>query len=364
MSTIIKVIAFQGGQASRLAVKLALWISITLACFGLVTGCMPDAPTANSTSRLDQVISRGRLRCGTNGELPGFSFLDPQGRYVGLDVDICRAIAAALFDNPDAVDYRSLNAKERFAVLQSGEIDILSRNTTVTLGRAFANGLDFAPVVFYDGQGIMVRQDSKISKLADLKGKTICTQVGTTTQINLADQLRQRNIPYQPLTFDDINTVFASYETGRCQAVSADKSALIVRRSRLSQPSAHIILPETISKEPLAPAVLSGDSRWLKAISWIIYTLFEAEDLGISSTNLAQIQAGQNELLQKFLRPSDALGDNAGLPPDFPTRIIKAVGNYAEIYQRHLGSNSQFQLARANNALWKNGGLLYSPPFR
>jgi general L-amino acid transport system substrate-binding protein len=360
----IRAIPFLGGQVSRLAVKLAIWISIVLACFGLVTGCTTEASLTYKPSLFDQVISRGRLRCGTNGELPGFSFLDPQGRYVGLDVDICRAIAAALFDNPNAVDYRSLNAKERFAVLQSGEIDILSRNTTVTLGRAFANGLDFAPVVFYDGQGIMVRQDSQISTLEDLKGKTICTQVGTTTQINLADQFRQRNIPYQPLTFDDINTVFASYESGRCQAVSADKSALIVRRSRLSQPSAHVILPETISKEPLAPAIVAGDSRWLKAISWVIYTLFEAEDLGISSTNLAQIQAGQNELLQKFLRPSDALGDNAGLPPDFPTRIIRAVGNYAEIYQRHLGSDSQFRLPRANNSLWKDGGLLYSPPFR
>jgi ABC-type amino acid transport/signal transduction systems, periplasmic component/domain len=227
-------------------------------CFGLVTGCTTEASLTYKPSLLDQVISRGRLRCGTNGELPGFSFLDPQGRYVGLDVDICRAIAAALFDNPNAVDY----------------------------------------------------------------------------------------------------------ESGRCQAVSADKSALIVRRSRLSQPSAHVILPETISKEPLAPAIVAGDSRWLKAISWVIYTLFEAEDLVISSTNLAQIQAGQNELLQKFLRPSDALGDNAGLPPDFPTRIIRAVGNYAEIYQRHLGSDSQFRLPRANNSLWKDGGLLYSPPFR
>jgi len=359
-----KGMVFPKEQVSRFAVRLIIFVGIALTCFSLIGGCTADAPTVNSTSRLDQVLSRGRLRCGTNGELPGFSFLDPQGRYVGLDVDICRAIAAALFDNPDAVDYRSLNAKERFAVLQSGEIDILSRNTTVTLGRAFANGLDFAPVVFYDGQGIMVRQDSKISKLSDLKGKTICTQVGTTTQINLADQFRQRNIPYQPLTFDDINTVFASYEAGRCQAVSADKSALIVRRSRLSQSSAHIILPETISKEPLAPAVIAGDSRWLRAISWIIYTLFEAEDLGISSTNLTQIQAGQNELLQKFLRPSDALGDNSGLPPDFPARIVKAVGNYAEIYNRHLGASSQFQLARADNSLWKHGGLLYSPPFR
>jgi len=181
----IRAIPFLGGQVSRLAVKLAIWISIVLACFGLVTGCTTEASLTYKPSLLDQVISRGRLRCGTNGELPGFSFLDPQGRYVGLDVDICRAIAAALFDNPNAVDYRSLNAKERFAVLQSGEIDILSRNTTVTLGRAFANGLDFAPVVFYDGQGIMVRQDSQISTLEDLKGKTICTAQSTTSRLLL-----------------------------------------------------------------------------------------------------------------------------------------------------------------------------------
>lgn len=355
-------------QAFNLRRKFTL-ILVGLALFLLANSCTsspqaPQAPPAPPSSRLELVTQRSKLVCGVSGELPGFSFVEPGGKYLGLDVDICRAVAAALFDDPTAVNYRNLNAKERFTALQSGEIDLLSRNTTWTISRQTSNGMDFAPVVFYDGQGIMVKASSKIKTIKDLNRLAICAQTGTTTELNLADQMRKLGITYSPITFEDINATFAAYEAGRCQAVTADRSALIVRRSRLRQPQDHIILDTQISKEPLAPAVASGDPKWSNAIATIIYATIAAEELGINSQNLKAIAKSQNSEVQRLLGLEGDLGKNMQLPPDFAARVIKHLGNYGEIFERNLGKNSNLNLERGLNRLWRDGGILYAPPFR
>jgi general L-amino acid transport system substrate-binding protein len=315
-------------------------------------------------SRLDTVKSRGTLICGVSGELPGFSFVDKDGNYKGLDVEVCRAIAAAIFDNPDAVEFRNLNAKERFTALQTGEIDVLSRNTSWTISRDTSVGLEFAPVVFYDGQGIMVKKDSGIKTLNDLKDKAICTQTGTTNEQNLADQMRKRGIPYKPVVFEDINTAYATYAEGRCQAVTSDRSQLLSRRTTLPQPQNHVILNEVLSKEPLAPAVTNGDSRWHDVVKWSIYALINAEELGINSKNLTSFEKSNDPDIKRFLGKEGNLGEGLGLTNDFALRIVKHVGNYGEVYNRYLGAGTPLNLPRGQNNLWNKGGLLYSPPFR
>ncbi len=315
-------------------------------------------------SRLDTIKSRGKLICGISGELPGFSFVDQNGKYLGLDVDVCRAIASAIFDNPDAVEFRKLNAKERFSAVVAGEVDVLSRNTSWTLSRDTSQKMEFAPVVFYDGQGIMVRKNSGIKSLEDLKGKSICTQTGTTNEQNLSDQMRQRNLPYKPVVFEDINTAYATYSEGRCQAVTSDRSQLLSRRSTLTKPDDHVILDTVLSKEPLAPAVANGDSQWSDVVKWSVYTLIAAEELGINSQNLAQMAQSKNPEIKRFLGTEGDLGKGLGLSNDFAARIVKHVGNYGEIYDRYLGQKTPFKLPRGQNNLWNKGGLLYSPPFR
>jgi general L-amino acid transport system substrate-binding protein len=316
------------------------------------------------TGRLAEVLQRGKLVCGVSGELPGFSFVGQDGKYSGLDVDVCRAIAAALFDNPDAVEFRNLNAKERFTAVQTGEVDILSRNTTNTLSRDTSVGLEFAPTVFYDGQAIMVKKSKNIKTLADLKGKSICIQTGTTTEQNLTDQMRKRGITYKSLVFEDVNTVFATYAQGRCEGVTADRSQLISRRTTLPQPTDHLILNDVLSKEPLAPAVADGDAAWSNTVRWIIYALIEAEELNITSKTVVQQASSADPGIKRFLGTEGDLGKGMGLPNDFTLRVIKHVGNYGEIYARHLGPQTPFNLPRGQNNLWNQGGLMFSPPFR
>lgn len=347
--------------------RLIAWLAFGLFLFTL-TACEPipepNQSSVGSTNRLKTVLSRGKLVCGVSGELPGFSFVNKEGKYSGLDVDVCRAIAAALFDNPDAVQFRNLNAKERFTALQSGEIDVLSRNTTWTLGRDTGSRLAFMPVVFYDGQGVMVRKSSKIKAIADLKDADICAQTGTTTEQNLADQMRKRNLAYKPVVYEDVNATFNAYQSGRCTAITADRSALVVRRTRLADPENHEVLDFVVSKEPLAPAVSDGDSKWADIVKWIIFAAIEGEDLDISSKNLATQQKSNNAEIRRFLGVDGSLGKDMGISNDFTARVIKHVGNYAEIYDRNLGKDSPFKLPRGQNELWKNGGLLYAPPFR
>ncbi|MBD2597201.1 amino acid ABC transporter substrate-binding protein [Nostoc spongiaeforme FACHB-130] len=320
--------------------------------------------TKTTSDRTDTVKSRRQLICGVSGEIPGFSFVGTDGKYNGIDVDVCRAVAAAMFDDPNAIEFRNLNAKERFTAVQTGEVDILSRNTTWTLSRDTSVGLEFAPVVFYDGQAIMVRKNSNIKSLADLKDKAICVQTGTTTEQNLADQMRKRGITYKPVVFEDVNITFATYAEGRCDGVTADRSALVSRRTTLPKPEENVILDEVISSEPLAPAVAKGNTNWNNIVKWVVYALVKAEELGINSQNVAQMANSTDPDIKRFLGTEGNLGEGLGLTNDFAARVIKHVGNYAEVYDRNLGPKTKLNLARGQNQLWTKGGLLYSPPFR
>lgn len=316
-------------------------------------------------SRLDTIMSRGKLICGVSGQLPGFSFVDEKGKYSGLDVDVCRAIAAAIFDDPEKVEYRNLNAKERFTVLQAGEIDILSRNTTYTVSRDSTTGLEFAPTIFYDSQSVMVKKDSGIKSLKDFGGKSICVQTGTSTEQNLSDQMRKLGVKYSPVVFEEVNATFAAYQEGRCQGVTADRSQLVSKRTTLPTSENNVILPEVMSKEPLTPAVKSGDPKWSDAVRWIIFAAIEAEDLGINSTNIDQIVASSTDPnIKRLVGKEGDLGKGLGLPNDYAARIVKKVGNYGEMYDRNIGPKSTLKLDRGQNKLWKDGGLMYSPPFR
>jgi general L-amino acid transport system substrate-binding protein len=358
-------------RSSLLLAILIMLVPLT-ACGG--SSVPSDKPTASpgtttsrstSSSQLDIVLKRGKLICGVSGQLPGFSFVDEKGKYSGLDVDVCKAIAIALFDDAEKVEYRNLNAKERFTALQAGEVDILSRNTTATLSRDSVVGLDFAPVVFYDSQGVMVKKDSGIKTLKDFEGKAICTQTGTTTEQNLSDQMRKFGVKYTPVVFEDVNAAFSSYEEGRCQGVTADRSQLVSKRTTLPKPENNIILEEVLSKEPLAPAVKNGDSKWSDALRWVVFATIEGEELGLNSENIEQITATTRDPnIKRLVGKEGELGKGLGLSNDFAYRIIKKLGNYGEIFDRNLGKQSQLKLDRGQNKLWKEGGLMYSLPFR
>jgi len=273
-------------------------------------------------------------------------------------------VAAALFDNPEAVEYRNLEASERFTALNGGEVDVLSRNTTWTLSRDSLVGMEFAPTTFYDGQGMMVRKDSGIRSLPDMQGTSICVGTGTTTELNLTDTMRQAGVNFTPIAYQQADATFAAYVEGRCEGVTADKSALVARRSNFPHPQDHIILDITMSKEPLGPATINNDSAWFDAVKWVTYSLIEAEELGITSVNLEQMQKSDNPTIRRFLGVEGNLGEGLGLSNDLTARIVKHVGNYGEVYDRNLGKNSELKLPRGQNDLWTRGGLLYSPPFR
>ncbi|MEO1622850.1 MAG: amino acid ABC transporter substrate-binding protein [Cyanobacteria bacterium J06632_3] len=315
-------------------------------------------------STLQTVLDRGSLVCGVDGGIPGFSFVE-DGQYSGLDVDVCKAVAAALFDDPEAVEYRNLDSTERFEALKGGEVDMLSRNTTWTISRDTSVGMEFGPTTFYDGQGMMVRSAEGLAELTDLEGKSICVETGTTTELNLTDQMRQAGVSFEPVVFQDADAAYAAYEEGRCDGMTSDKSQLIARRSTLSNPDEHVLMEVTMSKEPLGPLTTNNDSAWFDTVKWVTFALIEAEELGLSSDNI-ESTAGSTEdpNILRFVGNEGTLGTDMGLPNDFALRAIKHVGNYSEVYERNLGADSQFNLDRGQNALWKDGGLLYSPPFR
>ncbi len=314
---------------------------------------------------LKAVKERGYLICGVNAQLPGFGYVDKEGNYKGFDVDYCHAVAAAIFGDPSKVEFRPLTAKERFTALQTGEIDVLIRNTTWTLTRDTELGTNFAPTTFYDGQGIMVRKDSGIKTLEDLQGAKICVATGTTTELNLADQMAARGIDYTPVVFETADQVFGAYEEGRCDAVTTDKSGLVSRRSTLKNPADHVILDVTLSKEPLGPVVRQGDDQWFDIIKWVVFATFTGEEMGINSQNVDEIKAKTDDPnVKKFLGLEGEMGQKLGLSDDWAYNIIKYVGNYAEIYNRNLGPDTPFDLPRGLNSCWKDGGLLYAPPIR
>ena len=335
-----------------------------------LVGCASDESSLQS-QKMALVKGRGELICGVQGTLPGFSSVDATGTYRGLDVDICRATAAAVLGDPSKVEFRDLTPSERFAALASGEVDLLSRNTTYTLSRdaAGGNGLSFAPVVFYDGQGLMVPKASGITSIEGLKGKPICVETGTTSELNLADRMRELDAPYTPLKFQTSDQTYAAYLQGRCAAVTTDRSQLAAKRTGFPDPGAHVLLPDVISKEPLAPATVNGDPLWSDAVRWTVYALMQAEELGITQANVdAKVAAAKANAnladLRRFLGVEGDFGKQLGLAPDFVVKALKAVGNYGEIFERNVGAGSVLKLERGLNRSWKDGGLIYSPPFR
>ena len=313
-------------------------------------------------SHLNVVKERGYLVCGVSGELPGFSYINRDGQYAGLDVDFCRAVAAALFNDPTKVKFRNLNAEERFEVLKAGEIDLLSRNTTKTFSRDTDENIEFTPAIFYDAQGIMVNKAGNIETAADLAGKSICVAENTTSYDNLLDYMESQEIKFKPLASSDRDSLFNDYEHNRCQAITGDISQLIVRQTLFANPQNHQILPKVISQEPLAPALLHQDSQWFDVVKWVTYALIEAEELNIDSNSLSIYKNSKDLEIRRFLGVESNLGSQMGLPNDFTARIIKHVGNYGEMYERNIGQ--PFGLRRGRNALWTNGGLMYSPPFK
>lgn len=313
---------------------------------------------------LAAVQGRGQLICGVNGSLPGFSVLDEStGTYSGFDADFCRAIAAAVLGDPSKVEFRPLTAAQRGPALQTGEVDVLIRNTTWTISRDNTWG-EFAPTTFYDGQGLMVRGDLGVSSIEDLAGATICVQSGTTTELNITDAFRARGLEFTPLVFAEIDPTYAAYDEGRCDAVTSDRSQLAGRRTTFADPAAHVILDDVLSKEPLGPVVPMGDPQWFDIVKWVVFATFEAEELGITSDNVASMVGGENPVVRRLLGDEGDLGQAMALPNDWVVKVISGVGNYGQIFDRNLGPDTPFGLARGLNALWTDGGLLYSPPFR
>ena len=334
------------------------------------TAAESTAPTdAPSTGEgiLAAVQERGQLVCGVNGALPGFSFLDEStGENTGFDADYCRAIAAAVLGDPEAVEFRSVSTDQRGPLLQSGDIDVLIRNTTWTVSRDTSWGL-FAPTTFYDGQAIMVNSTlTDATEIDDLEGATVCVQSGTTTELNLTDRLGDA---ITPQVFPDIDPTYAAYEEGRCDAVTSDRSQLVARRTAFENPEDHLILEEVMSKEPLGPVAPLGDDQWFNIVRWTVYATIEAEELGVTQDNVADMaETSTNPVVQRLLgvtpEGAEPFESGLGLEPDWVVDVISAVGNYGEIYDRNLGPGTPFELERGLNALWTDDGLLYAPPYR
>jgi len=316
---------------------------------------------------LDTVKDQGFFNCGVSQGVPGFSNPDENGNWSGIDVDVCRAVSAAIFGNPDMVKYVPLTAKERFTALQSGEIDVLSRNTTWTLSRDAQIGLEFAGVNFYDGQGFMVRKDSGITSAMELGGASVCTNLGTTTELNMADFFRANGMDYEPVVFEKADEVVGAYDEGRCDTYTTDKSGLAAQRTKLADPDAHVVLPETISKEPLGPVVREGDGDWADVVRWSLNAMIEAEEFGLSQSNAQTTCAmTSNPVVARLCGKEGATGAGLNLGESWSYDIVTMVGNYGDVYEKHVGENTPVGLARAGspNASYKDGGVLYAPPAR
>jgi general L-amino acid transport system substrate-binding protein len=334
----------------------------TLAIMLAVCGIMAGVANAGT---LDDVKKNGSLRCGVSQGNPGFSNPDAKGNWTGLDVDLCRAVAAAIFGDPEKVKYTPLSAKERFTALQSGEVDVLSRTTTWTLVRDTALGLNWAGVNYYDGQGFMVPKKLNIKSAKQLNGASVCVAIGTTTELNLADYFRANKMTYKPVTFEKADEVIAAYDGGRCDVFTTDRSSLAAQRTKLKDPEAHMVLPEIISKEPLGPVVRHGDDQWLDIVRWTLYAMLEAEEYGVNSENVDKMKSSSTDpVVKRLLGVEGDMGKNLGLGNDWAYNIVKKVGNYGESYERNVGPKTPLKLDRGANALWKDGGLQYAMPVR
>lgn len=334
----------------------------------LLGSAVAIAAAPASAATLDDVKSKGYVQCGVSTGLAGFSAPDDSGDWTGLDVDYCRAVAAAIFDDPEAVRFTALTAKERFTALQSGEIDILSRNTTWTISRDTALGLNFAGVTYYDGQGFMINAQKLqgINSALQLSGAAVCVQSGTTTELNLADYFKANNMEYNPVVFEKLEEVNAAYDSGRCDVYTTDQSGLYAIRLTLANPDDHVVLPEIISKEPLGPVVRHGDDQWFDIAKWVYFAMLNAEEYGITQDNLDEMLKSDNPNISRMLGTEEGskLAADLGLDEDWVVRIVRHVGNYGEVFERNVGAESPLKISRGINALWTKGGIQYGPPIR
>jgi general L-amino acid transport system substrate-binding protein len=317
-----------------------------------------------SAQTLKTVKDRGILNCGANGTLAGFGLPDAQGKWTGLDVDVCRAIAAAIFNDDKKVKYVALSAKDRFTALQSGEVDVLARNTTWTSSRDTSLGLNFTGVNYYDGQGFLVRKALKVNSALELGEASVCVQQGTTTELNLADYFRSHNMKLKTVTFATANEAVKAYDAGRCDSYTSDASALYGERLRLANSNDHIVLPEIISKEPLGPVVRHGDDQWFDIVKWVLFAMINAEEAGVTSKNVDEMMKSTNPEVKRLLGTEGSYGEQLGLTKDWAVRIVKLVGNYGESFDRNVGAGSPLKIDRGLNKLWSKGGLQYAPPVR
>ncbi|HJW80486.1 MAG: amino acid ABC transporter substrate-binding protein [Microvirga sp.] len=336
--------------------------AIATIAVGLAATLMASAASAQAT--LNNVKQKGFLTCGSNPGLAGFGVPDAQGNWTGLDVDFCRALAAAIFNDPTKVRFIPLSAKDRFTALQSGEVDVLARNSTWSMSRDTQLGLDFPAVNYYDGQGFMVRKKLGVASAKELSGASVCTQQGTTTELNLADFFRANNLKYEVVAFATADETFKAYESGRCDAFTTDASGLYSERLKASAPDEHIVLPEIISKEPLGPAVRHGDNQWGDIVRWTHFAMINAEELGVTKANVDQMLKNDNPEIKRMLGSEGKFGEAVGLTNDWAFRIIKQVGNYGEVFEKNVGQGSPLKIQRGQNALWTKGGLQYAPPIR
>ena len=313
---------------------------------------------------LKAVKDRGVLNCGVSEGLNGFSARDGNGRWTGFDVDLCRAIAAAIFNDPGKVSYVPLDANRRFEVLQSGAIDVLSRNTTWTISREIDLGLSFAATNYYDGQGFLIRRSMNKETALDLDGAKICVQTGTTTELNLVDFFRVNNMKYEVIASPTLEAAIKGYDSAQCNVLSADVSALFAVRLRLSKPDDHVILPDVISKEPLGPAVRQGDMQWFNIVKWVSFAMVNAEELGVTSKNIGQALSSEKPDIKRLVGTEGDYGERMGLSKDWAARVIRLVGNYGEVFERNVGIGSALGIPRGINQLWSKGGILYAPPIR
>jgi general L-amino acid transport system substrate-binding protein len=334
----------------------------------LLTASLVAASATTSqvqAATLDEVKNRGEVRCGVSTGLPGFSAPDQNGAWQGIDVEVCRGVAAAVFGDPESVTFTPLTAKERFTALQSGEIDVLSRNTTWTATRDNSLGLDFAGVNFYDGQGFMIRTDLGIDSATQLDGASICVQSGTTTELNMADYFKANDMQFQQVAFDTSDQTAQGFDSGRCDVLTSDSSQLAALRLQLADPSSVKILPERISKEPLGPVVRQGDDQWFDIAKWSLFAMLNAEELGVTSENVDQMRDNPpNPDVARLLGKDGNFGEQLGLSNDWAYNIIKQVGNYGEVYANTVGMSSPLEIERGINALWTDGGIQYAPPVR
>ena len=320
---------------------------------------------AQAGSTLDAVQKKGFVQCGISDGLPGFSYADAEGNYLGIDVDVCRAVAAAVFGDASKVKFSPLTAKERFTALQSGEVDILSRNSTWTSSRDAAMGISFTGVTYYDGQGFLVNKKLGVTSAKELDGATVCIQAGTTTELNLSDYFRANGLKYTPITYDTSDESAKSVEAGRCDVLTSDQSQLYAQRIKLAAPSEYVVLPEVISKEPLGPAVRQGDDEWFKIVRWTLFAMLNAEELGVDSQTVVDMaKTTKNPDIARLLGTEGEFGKDLKLPKDWAVQIVKQVGNYAEVFNRNVGAGSELKIDRGLNALWNKGGLQYAPPVR